>query len=65
MISRRHRQYIGLAVVIITYVGGIIGWSWAVYTLDQTPDAPADTTAAPEDVRGDAPHAHGISIAVR
>lgn len=28
--SHRYRQYAGLALVIIAYVGGIIGWSCAV-----------------------------------
>ncbi|WP_146109987.1 hypothetical protein [Salinibacter sp. 10B] len=38
--TRRYRQYVGLALVIITYVGGIIGWSWAAVTVEPTPTAP-------------------------
>jgi hypothetical protein len=57
MSSRRRRQYIGLAVVIIAYLGGIIGWSWAVSSLDRAPAPPADTTAV-EEVRTDAQPVH-------
>jgi len=32
--SRRYRQYAGLALVLIAYVGGIIGWSCAVVRVD-------------------------------
>lgn len=39
------RQYLGLAVVLIAFVGGLIGWSWAAYTTMSEPGA-ADTTAA-------------------
>jgi hypothetical protein len=39
----RARQYAGLALVIIAYVGGIIGWSWATLTVDPDPAA-SDTT---------------------
>ncbi len=32
-----YRQYAGLAFVILTYVGGIIGWSCAVQQVESTP----------------------------
>jgi hypothetical protein len=57
MLSRRHRQYIGLAVVILTYLGGIVGWSWAVYTLDSPADSASDTTAVLQEVRSDTRYA--------
>ena len=57
MLSRRHRQYIGLAVVILTYLGGIVGWSWAVYTLDSPADPSSDTTAVLQEVRSDTRYA--------
>lgn len=41
--SQRLRQYAGLAVVIVAFVGGIVGWSWAAFSVDSTPSAP-DTT---------------------
>jgi hypothetical protein len=37
--KRRYRQYVGFAVVIVAYVGGIIGWSWAALTVDSNPSA--------------------------
>jgi len=43
--SRRLRQYVGLALVVLAYVGGIIGWTWAVQTVDPPPSAPRDSTA--------------------
>jgi len=58
MSSRRRRQYIGLAVVIIAYIGGIIGWSWAVSSLERAPDPPSDSTAVRQDVRTDARQMH-------
>lgn len=61
MSSRRRRQYIGLAFVIIVYVGGIIGWSWAVSSLERAPDPPSDSTAVGQDVRTDARQMHLIS----
>jgi len=42
---RRLRQYAGLALVILVYLGGILGWTWAVQTVESPPAAPADTTA--------------------
>ena len=42
-IDSRSRQYAGLAFVIIAYVGGIIGWSWATLTVESGPTDP-DTT---------------------
>ena len=42
--NRRTRQYVGLAVVLIAFVGGLLGWSWAAYTTMSEPEA-ADTTA--------------------
>lgn len=44
--NRRTRQYVGLAVVLIAFIGGLLGWSWAAYTTMSEPGA-ADTTAAP------------------
>jgi hypothetical protein len=37
------RQYAGLTVVAIAFVGGLVGWSWAAYTTMSGPEA-ADTT---------------------
>lgn len=45
--SHRYRQYAGLALVTIAYVGGIIGWSCAVLQVDARPSTdanPAETT---------------------
>lgn len=42
-VDSRSRQYAGLAFVIIAYVGGIIGWSWATLTVESGPTEP-DTT---------------------
>ena len=45
--SPRYRQYAGLALVIIAYVGGIIGWSCAVLQVDPQPSTdpePAEAT---------------------
>ena len=42
---RRYRQYAGLALVLLAYLGGILGWSWAVQTVETDRSAPADTTA--------------------
>lgn len=39
----RYRQYAGLALIILAYIGGIIGWSWATLSIDSEPAAP-DTT---------------------
>lgn len=35
--SRPARQYAGLALIIVAYVGGIIGWSWAALTAEPAP----------------------------
>lgn len=45
MSSRRVRQYAGLALVILAYIGGIIGWSWAVQSVEAPDAPPADSTA--------------------
>ncbi|PSQ91571.1 MAG: hypothetical protein BRD30_03140 [Bacteroidetes bacterium QH_2_63_10] len=37
------RQYVGLAVVIVSFFGGIIGWGWAALSVDSAPSSP-DTT---------------------
>lgn len=42
-VDSRTRQYAGLAFVIVAYLGGIIGWSWAALTVDPAP-TPPDTT---------------------
>lgn len=39
-----YRQYVGLALVIIAYVGGIIGWSCAVRQVEERPSTAVDTT---------------------
>lgn len=39
----RYRQYAGLAFIILVYVAGLIGWSWATLTVEPGPAAP-DTT---------------------
>jgi hypothetical protein len=41
----RYRQYAGLALIILIYVGGIVGWSWATLTVEPDPTAP-DTSQA-------------------
>jgi hypothetical protein len=38
------RQYVGLALVILAYLGGIVGWTWAVQTVDADRSSPSDTT---------------------
>jgi hypothetical protein len=38
------RQYVGLALVILAYLGGIAGWTWAVQTVDADRSSPGDTT---------------------
>jgi len=42
---RRYRQYAGLALVLLAYLGGILGWAWAVQTVETDRTVPADTTA--------------------
>lgn len=42
--ARRVRQYVGLALVILAYLGGIVGWTWAVQTVDADRSSPSDTT---------------------
>lgn len=42
--SRRIRQYVGLALLVVAYVGGIIGWTWATLQIDKSEPAPPDTT---------------------
>lgn len=54
----RYRQYVGLALIIIAYVGGIIGWSWATFTVDSKPSSP-DTTQT----RVESPPTEAISVA--
>ena len=46
----RTRQYVGLAIIVIAFIGGIIGWSWAALTVEpaETSAAPADSTQAVE-----------------
>lgn len=41
--NQRWRQYAGLAFVIVAYVGGIVGWSWAVFAVDPEPSSPGTT----------------------
>jgi len=43
--SRRYRQYAGLALVLLAYLGGILGWTWAVQTVETDRSSPVDTTA--------------------
>jgi len=56
--SRRFRQYAGLTFVLLAYLGGILGWTWAVQTVETDDARPADTTAveapAPDSVGGPA-----------
>ena len=40
-----YRQYAGLALVILAYVGGILGWSWAVWQIESS-SPPADSARA-------------------
>lgn len=46
-VSRRYRQYVGLTLVIVVFVGGIIGWTYATLQVDSSSPAPADTTGSP------------------
>ncbi|MFP4227726.1 MAG: DUF547 domain-containing protein [Salinivenus sp.] len=47
--SRRYRQYAGLSIVLVAYLGGIVGWSWAAFSaMDES--APADSSQAQETV---------------
>jgi drug/metabolite transporter (DMT)-like permease len=55
--SRRVRQYVGLALVILAYLGGSVGWTWAVQTVDADRAAPTDTTEVVVPGPGDAPPA--------
>ena len=41
--DQRLRQYAGLAVVIVAFLGGLVGWSWAVLSVEAGP-SPPDTT---------------------
>ena len=41
------RQYAGLALVLIAYVGGIVGWSCAVLDVSSSPSSDTDTAQAP------------------
>ena len=41
--NQRLRQYAGLAFVMIAYLGGIVGWSYAVSSVNSEP-SPPDTT---------------------
>lgn len=34
------RQYAGLAFLLVAFIGGIIGWSWAALAVDSEPSAP-------------------------
>lgn len=47
----RFRSYLGLALVIVAYVGGIIGWSCAALTVDSDNSAPdtAQVVLGPEE----------------
>jgi uncharacterized alpha/beta hydrolase family protein len=38
--SQRIRQYVGIAVVILAFVGGLIGWTWATLTVEPADTAP-------------------------
>jgi len=42
---RRLRRYAGLVLVVLAYLGGILGWAWAVQTVETDRPAPADTPA--------------------
>lgn len=59
-----YRQYAGLAFVILTYVGGIVGWSCAVQQVDSTapPEAAAQVQALSVE---DTPQATAAPAAVR
>lgn len=41
--DQRYRQYAGLAVVIVAFVGGIVGWSWAALSVESGPSSPDST----------------------
>lgn len=38
--TRHYRQFVGLAIVVVTYVGGIIGWSIAAVNVQAESEAP-------------------------
>lgn len=44
MSSHRFRQYAGLALILVAYMGGMIGWTWAVQTVDSEGASASDGT---------------------
>lgn len=59
--SRRIRQYVGLAIVVTAYVGGMIGWSWAALTVESEPGAP-DTTYRQQSLVPDTAEAEPVAL---
>lgn len=39
VLDRRSRAYLGLAVLVLVYIGGILGWSWAAVSVDEAPSS--------------------------
>jgi hypothetical protein len=60
--SRRLRQYAGLALVVLAFLGGILGWTWALQTVETDDESPVDTTAV-EGRRADLPAARAVPAA--
>ncbi len=52
---RRIRQYVGLGLVICMYLGGIVGWSWAVSTVESESATPDTTQTIPSPNEQSAP----------
>lgn len=44
LLDRRHRQYAGLVIIVVAFVGGILGWSWAALSVDREAPPPRDAT---------------------
>lgn len=46
--AHRIRQYAGIALVVVAYVGGILAWSWAVWTVDSDAEDPGPNPDTPK-----------------
>lgn len=61
-LSRRYRQYAGLALVIAVYLGGIGGWSCAVTNLERAsapaPAPPSSFYLQSSDLQSSPPRTH-------
>ena len=45
-VSRRYRQYLGLILLVVVFVGGMIEWTCATLRVKSSGPAPADTTGS-------------------